>query len=307
LPPPPFHGIIPPTITPLTAAGTVDVASLERLTQRLVDAGVHGLFVLGSSGEGASLEPNARRLVVERTVAVADGRVPTIVGCLVPTTDHVIACARAAEAAGADAVVVTSPYYVRVATTEMLEHFRAVRGAIDLPILAYEVPVATQHSLSLELLDALAQEGIIAGVKDSSLDDVRLRRLLLQRRTDAPVSVLTGHECFVDGALLAGADGAVPGLANVDPDGYVRLWQASQDGDWVRARKEQERLVRLMEITAAAGPAAGPSSAGLGGFKTALQLMGVIDHNLMTPPLHTLDGEERARVHEVLVATGLLS
>ena len=156
------------------------------------------------------------------------------------------------------------------------------------------------------MLLELATAGSIAGVKDSSGDDVSFRRLAIANRAAGePLALLTGHEVVVDGAYLAGAHGSVPGLGNVDPAGYVRLHDAAMRGDWVAARAEQDRLADLMEIAFVVRGKVGPA-AGVGAFKTALCLLGVISSNTMSRPMSALDGENVEAVRVVLERVGLL-
>ncbi|MGW0935771.1 dihydrodipicolinate synthase family protein [Streptomyces sp. NPDC002666] len=303
---PRYSGVIPPVVTPLTADGELDRPSLERVVEHLLDGGVTGLFALGSSGETAYLTPGQQDEVIKVIVAAAAGRVPVIVGAIETTTNRAIERARSAATLGADAVVVTAPFYTRTSDQEIDRHFRDVAAAIDLPLLAYDVPVCVHSKLSPELLLPLAADGVLAGVKDSSGDDGSFRRLAIGARELPDFSVLTGHELVVDAMMLGGADGSVPGLGNVDPHGYVRLHHAAVTGDWAAAKAEQDRLVALFDIIRAARPGtASATAAGLGAFKTALMLRGVITTNVMSPPMRRLDAAETATVAEVLDRAGL--
>ncbi|MDR7303549.1 dihydrodipicolinate synthase family protein [Haloactinomyces albus] len=304
---PAFHGVIPPLVTPLRPDGAVDADSLGRLVAFLLDAGVSGLFALGSSGETAYLTDTQRDQVLDTVVGAADGRVPVFSGCIEPTTNRVIERAALARKSGADAVVATAPFYTRTHLVEVERHFRAVRSAVDLPLVAYDIPVSVQVKLSEQMVLELAANGVIDGLKDSSGDDVAFRRLLLAAQTLPDFSVLTGHEVVVDAMMLAGADGAVPGLANVDPHGYVRLLDACGRGDWAAAKTEQDRLVRLFDIVRAADPAtAGGSTAGLGAFKAALAARGIITGATVAPPMRSLAGDEIGAVRALLSEAGLL-
>ncbi|MEU2024488.1 dihydrodipicolinate synthase family protein [Streptomyces sp. NPDC016469] len=299
-------GVIPPVVTPLTADGELDIPSLERVVGHLVDGGVTGLFALGSSGETAYLTPGQQDRVIEAVTAAAGGQVPVLVGAIETTTNRAIERARRAAELGADAVVVTAPFYTRTHATEIDRHFRDVAAALDLPVLAYDVPVCVHSKLDPELLLPLAADGVLAGVKDSSGDDGSFRRLVIGARELPGFSVLTGHELVVDAMMLGGADGSVPGLGNVDPHGYVRLHEAAVRGDWAAARAEQDRLVALFDIVRAARPGtASATAAGLGAFKTALMLRGIIATNVMSPPMRRLDAEETAAVAACLERAGL--
>lgn len=223
------------------------------------------------------------------------------------TTNRVIAVAEQAREAGADAIVATAPFYAITDAAETATHFRSIHAAVDLPLFAYDVPVRVHSKLSPAMLVELGREGVIAGVKDSSGDDVSFRMLLRQSAGLENFAVFTGHEVVVDGCLLMGASGAVPGLANVDPHGYVRLWRAAQAGDWEAAKAEQDRLTDLFSIVEAPTPGrVSAGAAGLGAFKTALALRGVITGNTMCAPMLSLDESETATIKVVLEQAGLL-
>ncbi|WP_310719541.1 dihydrodipicolinate synthase family protein [Streptomyces lydicus] len=312
--PAPLHGVIPPVCTPLGPQGEIDTESLTRLVGHLLDGGVHGLFALGSTSEVAYLTDDQRATALETVVKAAGGRVPVLAGAIDTTTPRVLDHARTAAGLGADALVATAPFYTRTHPREIADHFRRLRSTVDLPLFAYDIPMAVHTKLPPSLVAELAADGTLAGLKDSSGDEGALRRLLVRlggragRRTGrAPgFSVLTGSELTVDAALLAGADGVVPGLGNVDPAGYVRLYDAALAGDWERAAAEQERLVALFAITDA-GPESemGRSSSALGSFKTALHLLGVLARGTTAFPQRPLSQESVQEVGRRLTAAGL--
>lgn len=304
---PRFSGVVPPLVTPLTPDGEVDAPSLERLVEFLVEAGVTGLFALGSSGEAAFLTDTRRDRALEVVVRAAAGRVPVLAGCIETTTARVIERAEVAAKLGADATVVTAPFYTRIHPLEIDRHFRAVRAAVDLPMFAYDVPVSVHTKLAVDQVLALAADGVIDGLKDSSGDDVGFRQVVLGVAGLPGFSALTGHEVVVDAMMLAGADGAVPGLGNVDPHGYVRLVRACAEGRWADAKAEQDRLTRLFRIVDAASPeTAGGSTRGVGAFKTALALRGVIASGTVSPPMRELTADETRVVASHLDEAGLL-
>jgi len=301
-----FHGVIPPVVTPRHADGSIDTASLQNVTRHLLDGGVAGLFVLGSSGEVPYLT-NAERELVVTTIADANaGAVPLIVGANEQTTRRVIEEAKKVIDLGADAIVVTSMYYAIGNVEETETHFRSVHAAIDKPIFAYDVPVRTHFKLPTDLLVRLGRDGVIAGVKDSSGDDVGFRQLLLAAKDIDDFDIFTGHEVVVDGALLGGAQGVVPGLGNVDPRGYRTLVDAAAAGDWAKAAAEQDRLADLFEIVYAPNGRVSGGAAGLGAFKTALQVMGVIESNTMSAPMLSLNEEETLAIKVILERNGLV-
>ncbi|MDE8587854.1 dihydrodipicolinate synthase family protein [Arthrobacter sp. NQ4] len=301
-----FSGVIPPVVTPRHADGTIDTASLRNLTKHLLDGGVSGLFVLGSSGEVPYMT-NAERSLVVSTIADANaGAVPLIVGANEQTTHRVIDEARKVIDLGADAIVVTSMYYAIGNADETETHFRNIHAAVDVPVFAYDVPVRTHYKLPTDLLVRLGRDGVIAGVKDSSGDDVSFRQLLLAAKDIDNFDIFTGHEVVVDGALLGGAQGVVPGLGNVDPRGYRNLVDAASAGDWVKAAAEQDRLADLFDIVYTPNGRVSGGAAGLGAFKTALQIMGVIESNTMSVPMQALNEEETTAIKVILERNGLV-
>ena len=304
---PPFHGIIPPVVVPLTTDFEVDWPSYTRVLEHLLAGGVHGLFVLGSTSEVVFHDAATRQRIIEHSVQVANGRVPVLAGVIDPATDRVIGHAKAAQQAGANAAVVTAPFYTRTSAAEIEEHFRYVRDAIELPIVAYDIPVCVHAKLDRAMVVSLAREGVIIGLKDSSGDDGNFRYVLHDLAQDRPdIALMTGSEIVVDSMLAMGAHGVVPGLGNVDPAGYVRLWDAARRGDWAAARAEQERLCRLFEIVWQGVPRTSAGASGVGGFKTAMRRLGVIATNVMARPQRPLNDGEAARVETIIRAAGLL-
>lgn len=308
--PVPLTGVVPPLCTPLTRAGDVDPGSLRALVERLIGAGVRGLFVLGSSGEAPYLDDGQRRTALGTVVAAADGRVPVLAGVIDTATARVLGHARTAAELGADALVATAPFYTRTHPAEIAGHFRRIRSATGLPLFAYDIPAAVHTRLPAGTVLELAVEGTLAGLKDSSGDDGALRRLLVKLRTAGLLdrfSVLTGSELAVDGALLAGAHGVVPGLGNVDPDGYVRLYRHARDGEWARAAAEQDRLAVLHALTETGSAAdMGRNASAIGGFKAALHLLGVLACPATAAPQIPLDEAAVAAVRTLLEDAGLL-
>ncbi|STD14264.1 Dihydrodipicolinate synthase [Dermatophilus congolensis] len=301
-----FTGVIPPVVTPLTEQGELDIPSFEKVINRLLTHGVDGLFILGSTSEVAFFEDDMRDHVLQEAVRITAGRAPILAGVIDTETRRVISHIRRAEHIGVDAVVATAPFYAITGPTEISNHFRALHHATNLPIFAYDLPVCVHVKLPVDLLVELGREGAIAGVKDSSGDDVSFRRLVTANKAaGSPLSVLTGHEVVVDGAFMSGADGVVPGLANVDARPYVAMYKAYREGDWAAVRAEQDTAAALFEIVFAPVGVTGPA-AGVGAFKTAMHLLGIITSNTMSVPTPTLTGENVERVAAVLRRVGML-
>ena len=294
-----FSGVMPPVVVPDTDDRELDLVSFERSINRMIDAGVDGLFFLGSSGEVVFSTDKRRYEVIKEGIRIVDHRVPVFVGIIDTETDRVIEHGRVAQELGVDALVATAPFYALGGMCEVEEHFRILHEELDLPIFAYDIPVCVHTKLPWKLLAKLGAEGVLAGVKDSSGDDVSFRYLVQENeKLGHPLTLLTGHEIVVDGAYLGGADGSVPGLANVDPEGYVRQWKAAQAGDWAAVKAEQD----IFDCT----DGVQGYGAGVGAFKTALQLMGVFESNQMLRPVKALSGANVEAIRNVLVECGLL-
>lgn len=300
-----FHGIVPPIVTPINPDGTVNFDDLTRLIDYLLASGVHGLFALGSTGQVCYLSEEDRIAVVECIVKANAGRVPVIAGAMEVSAQSVVRTANRLVAAGADAIVTTAPLYTINDENEVGDHFRAVAAGLSVPLFAYDIPVRVHKKLSPGLLVQLGKEGVIAGVKDSSGDDVSFRRLLaMNAAAGKPLAVFTGHEMIVDAMALIGADGAVPGAANVEAAAYVRLWNAAKAGDYASAVKEQEFINELFEIVFVPTGRSG-DAAGVGAFKAAMAARGIISSAAMTAPLKGLDGATTGKIEAIVRRLGL--
>ncbi|MCF2707050.1 dihydrodipicolinate synthase family protein [Arcanobacterium haemolyticum] len=301
-----LSGVVPPVVTPLHEDHSFDAASMTRNVDRMIDAGVSGLFFLGSSGEVAFSTDSRRHEILETGIAATKGRVPVLAGIIDTETERMIEHGIAAKEQGADALVATAPFYALGGEAEIEENFRLIREAVDLPLFAYDIPVCVHKKLSVDMLIRLGKDGVLSGVKDSSGDDVSFRRLILaNKREGHPLCLLTGHEVVVDGTYLGGGDGSVPGLGNVDPVSYVKQWEAAKAGDWETVAKLQDHLADLMEIVFAVKGISG-FGAGAGAFKTALWLLGVFESNQMPRPVKALEGENVEAIRRILIKSGLL-
>jgi 4-hydroxy-tetrahydrodipicolinate synthase len=295
-----LHGIIPPLCTPLDEEGEVDIPSVHTLVEHLLAGGVHGLFALGSTGEFASLTARQRATLLEAVVAAARGRVPVIAGILDTSTARCVENGLAAKQAGADALVLAPIYYYRASQSELVEHFRAVKAAVDLPLLAYDVPTAVNVKLEFATVMQLAEEGVIAGLKDSSGATEAFRRVLIATR-GTTFRAFTGSELIVDACLHMGAAGSVPGLGNVFPAEYVRVYDLARAGDWAGAAALQERLLAcFFELITQGDAGYSVSASALGGFKTGLKLRGAIRTTRLAGPLHSFSPAEEERVAAVM-------
>ena len=302
-----FRGVIPPVVVPLDANRQLDVEAFERSMNHMIDGGVHGLFFLGSSGEVAFLNDEQRYQVLEEAVRIVDHRVPVLAGVIDMETNRVIKQIERTRDFDIDGLVATAPFYALGGPKENERHFRVLREHTnDIPLFAYDLPVCVHTKLDPTMLVRLGNDGVLAGVKDSSGDDVSFRWLMLENEDAGhPLQLLTGHEVVVDGAYLGGADGSVPGLANLAPKEYVEMWNAAQVGDWDTVREKQDYLARLMFVTRRVQATVG-FGAGVGAFKTALWQMGIFNTNQMREPVQPLVGDDVVEIVRVLKRAGLM-
>lgn len=238
-----LHGIIPALVTPFEPDEAVDLRALDRVIQRVLAGGVHGVFVLGSQGEFYALTSEEHRAVVAAAVRRVDGRVPVYAGASAITTRDALVLARQAEAEGADAVVMLPPFFIRPGNRELIEHFTEVASALAIPLVLYNQPQRTGVTLAPSLVTQLAAVPNIIGIKDSSAN----LNLTLEYLATVPqgFAVVIGNDAQILYGLLAGATGAIASTGNVVPELCVAIYTAVLAGDLESARTAQRRLGHL--------------------------------------------------------------
>jgi 4-hydroxy-tetrahydrodipicolinate synthase len=284
-------GVVPPLISSLDAAGDVDAGAMAALVEHVLAGGSSGLFVLGGCGEGAWLTPAQRAAVVRGAVRAAAGRVPVLAGVMLPATRLAVDATRQAADEGADAIVVGSPYYFDVNGAAQRRHVEAVLGAGTLPALLYNIPQCTHHTLAAETVDALAEDARVLGIKDSAGNFEAFLRFLAVRGRHPAFRALQGHEALAAASLLHGADGLVPGLANVAPALFVALCRAAARGDATGCRRLQGEIAELSAIYR--------QGHWLPALKAACAALG-FGNGLPGAPLAPADDGERRAVTELL-------
>jgi 4-hydroxy-tetrahydrodipicolinate synthase len=282
-----LSGVIPPLISPLDDAGAPDVSAMTALVEHVLKAGSTGLFVLGGCGEGAWLTAAQRGAVIRAAVGASAGRAPVLAGVMLPGTGAAIEAARQAAHEGADAVVVGSPYYFDVDGEAQRRHIEAVMEASPLPALLYNIPQCTHHTLAPALVDRLAREPRVLGIKDSAGDFEAFQQLLAIKRRRPDFRVLQGHEALLSASLLQGGDGLVPGLGNVAPALMTALRGAAARGDAAACARFQDEVALLYAIYG--------HGHWLPCLKAACAALG-IGNGRPAPPLLPLGEPERAHV-----------
>jgi dihydrodipicolinate synthase/N-acetylneuraminate lyase len=301
--PAPLTGIIPPLVTPLRGADELDVLGFDRLIEHVLEGGVNGLFLLGTTGEGPALSQRLRAEVIDAGCRRVAGRVPVLVGITDPSFAETLRLARRAAAAGAQALVLAPPYYFPIDQPELRGYVKRVANAVALPVFLYNLPSFTKVPFEPETVGQLLGIPNVVGLKDSGGDMGYLHavRQLAAARPD--FTVLIGPEELLAEAVLLGAHGGVCGGANLAPRLYVDLYNAARTGDVARVRELHAKVMRIATTIYSVGS----RSAGvIQGLKCALSYLGICD-DFVAEPFRRLEGPQRDRVRAALVELGLLT
>lgn len=294
--PKPLTGIIPPLVTPLKSYDSLDIDGLERLVEHTILGGVHGIFILGTTGEFASISYNLRRELIERTCKLVDGRVPVLVGITDSAFKESLNLAAVAEKSGANAVVLAPPYYFASGQPELLEYLQRIMINMPLPLFIYNMPVHTKIMFDPEtVLSASDIPGII-GIKDSSSNLAYLKLVQYALKNKEDFTFLVGPEEFMAEFVLTGGHGGVNGGANLFPRLYVDLYNAARDKDLMRVKLLQDKVMQISSTIYGVGHY---GSSYLKGLKCALSIKGICN-DFMAEPFHKFKDPERKRIEEAL-------
>jgi 4-hydroxy-tetrahydrodipicolinate synthase len=236
-----FRGVIPALVTPFKD-GRIDEACFERLVERQIAGGVHGLVPVGTTGETSTLTTEEHKRVVTLCVEIAKGRVPVIAGAGSNATEEAIDLVRHARSVGADGALVVTPYYNRPSQEGLYQHYKAINDAVDLPVLIYNVPGRTGSDISNETLARLAKLPNMVGVKDATGDLTRASMMRLMCGDD--FVMLSGDDPTAVGYIAHGGHGVISVTVNVAPEACVKRVEAAS-GAFDQALTWQDKLVRL--------------------------------------------------------------
>ncbi len=292
----PLRGIIPPLVTPLLDNDTLDIDGLERLIEHTITGGVNGVFILGTTGEFASLSYSLRIELIERTCYFVKGRVPVLAGITDSAFSESLNLARVAAESGADAVVLAPPYYYSSGQPELLEYLKRIMVRMPLPLFIYNMPVHTKVIFEPETVKRASEIPGIFGMKDSSanLSYYNQVRYLLRDRND--FTFMVGPEELTAEFVLMGGHGGVNGGANMFPKLYLDLYQASVKRDFEKIAILQDTIMKISTSIYNVGHY---GSSYLKGLKCALSLMGICS-DFMAEPFHKFREPERQRVKNLL-------
>jgi 4-hydroxy-tetrahydrodipicolinate synthase len=289
-------------ITPLLDRDTLDVAGLERLIEHILNGGVHGLFILGTTGEAPSLSHRLRHELIERACKQVNRRVPVLVGITDTCFAESINMAIKAGDAGADAVVLAPPYYFPAGQAELLEYLEHLTPELPLPLFLYNMPSLTKAVFEPQTVKAAAQINGIVGIKDSSGNMAYFHQLqfVLQDRPD--FSLLMGHEELLAEAVLLGASGGVCGGANILPKLYVDIYNAACSRDLETMEALHKRVMRISTSIYGVGRY---QSSYLKGLKCSLSCMGICS-DFLAEPFHRFRNVEHNVIHRHLEELGII-
>lgn len=237
-----LRGIIPPVITPMNEDESINEQELRNQVNRLIQAGVHGLFPFGTNGESYILSEKEKEQVLSIVVQENRGRVPVYAGSGCVGTKDTIRMSQMAEALGADVLSVITPWFAKASDEELYDHYCAVASAVTIPVVLYNIPARTGNSLSPALVERLSAVDNIVGVKDSSGNFDNMLQYLERTREKGDFVVLSGNDSLIYWNLLAGGSGGIAGCANVYPETMTAIYERFMKGDLEGARKAQDSI-----------------------------------------------------------------
>jgi 4-hydroxy-tetrahydrodipicolinate synthase len=292
-----LSGVLVALATPLNEDGHVDVPGVQRLVEHVIAGGVHGLVPLGSTGETASLDEASRRMQLRAVVNSAAGRVPVICGVAQSHLASARAEVEAAAELGADAALVAPPFYYPTDQPGVLAFYRELAEKATLPILLYNIPQFTKVVAAPATVAALAREGVIQGIKDSSRDFEYFEEVCIATRDLPAFRVFTGSDTMLLASLVVGGAGTICGAGNVAPSWVLRIFDQYRAGDVEAARASQDRLFELVSaVRVGLFPLA---------IKSALRMLGVCEP-WSAPPVRRLEPNLESRLREQLSGWDLL-
>jgi 4-hydroxy-tetrahydrodipicolinate synthase len=290
-----FRGSFTALVTPFKN-GSVDEKAFRELVEWQIGEGTKGLVPVGTTGESPTLSHQEHNNVVEWCVEQARGRVPVVAGAGSNSTKEAIDLAQHAEKAGADAVLIVTPYYNKPTQEGLYQHFKAINDAIGIPIIIYNIPPRSVIDMSVETMKRLSELKNIAGVKDATANVVRVSR---QRAAMGPdFNQLSGEDATALGFMAHGGHGCISVTSNVAPRLCAEFQGFCLKGDYAGALKLQDKL---MPLHTALFIETNPAPA-----KYALSLLGKCAEAVRLPMVPVAE-KTRAAVREAMVHAGLIN
>lgn len=302
-----LRGIIPAIVTPMTNDGELDLSALRRYIQWLVEQGPVALAVNVDTGEGPHLTPDEKRQTLETVADVAAGRCKVVGGVAGPSTAQGVSNARAAQAAGADALLVFPiPAFLGQPLNPEVpyRYHAAIAEAVDLPLILFQLQPALGGVLfTTETLHKLITIPSVAAIKEASFDAMRFLQVKAALESASrKITFLTGNDNFICESFILGAEGALLGFSTLGTREQVKMLKAVQRGEFNEARELGCRLQPLADVIFAP-----PVTDYRARTKEALKMLGVLDNTTVRPPLLPVAESEREIIRRALSAAGLLA
>lgn len=276
----PLRGIIPPLITPLNSDNSLDVKSLEKILNHIIEGGVHGVFILGTTGESSSLSYAVKNQLIETTCKFVSGQIPVLVGITDCSFEESLKLATLAKSSGADAVVAAPPFYMNIGQEELLNYYNRLADEVSLPLILYNMPSHTKIAIEHDTVFQLANHPNIIGLKDSSGNGVYFQAICNSLSSRSAFTLMVGPEEMLAETVLLGGHGAVAGGANLFPSLYVKLYEAAVNRDF---EKIQELQKVVMEISSNLYGFGSYKSSYLKGMKATCSFLGLSQGYLASP------------------------
>jgi len=293
-----IRGAIVPLVTPFREDFSVDEEGLSRLVEHVIAGGVAAIFVLGSCGEFPVLDDEEKVRLVKLTARYIRGRVPLLAGVGEPSTRRSLSLAQRLLDAGAEVIVALAPFYYLYTQEELYRHFITIARALKAPVMVYNIPQTTKHSVSPQLLKRLLEESNIVGLKDSAGNMTTFQEYLSVAQSRPDFSVYQGAEPLAALSLVRGATGVVLGLANLAPRLCTDLYEAAQKGEFEKLWRLHESLMELFSIQ--------QHKSWLAGLKMGAGLLGLCCP-YVSEPFEPLSEEQVKAVRATLAGLRLLS
>jgi 4-hydroxy-tetrahydrodipicolinate synthase len=287
-----LRGIVPPLVTPLSDNNTIDVEGLERLIEHVIAGGVHGVFILGTTGEAQSLSFNLRCEMIRQTARILRKRLPLLVGISDTSLVDSVTLADLAAGCGADAVVSAPPYYYATGQAELAEFYEQLIPLLKLPIYLYNMPTHTKVSFAPSTIRRIAENPKVIGFKDSSANGGYFQSVMYEMRDRKDFSIFVGPEEMMAEVVMLGAHGGVNGGANMFPKLYVDLYDAAVAKD---VDKVRELHAKVMQISATIYNVGSYGSSYLKGVKSVLSVLGICN-DFLAAPFNKFDEEHKDKI-----------
>lgn len=291
-----LRGIVPPLVTALLDNNTLDVKGLERLIEHVIAGGVHGIFILGTTGEAQSLSFSLRCEMIIQTSEILKKRIPLLVGITDTSLSDSVKLADLAADCGADAVVSAPPYYFATGQDELAEFYEQLIPQLKLPIYLYNMPSHTKVSFAPATVRRIAKNPKVLGFKDSSANGTYFQSVMHEMRNRPDFSIFVGPEEMMAEVVLMGAHGGVNGGANMFPKLYVDLYNAAVATDIDKVRKLQ---AKVMQISSTIYTVGSYGSSYLKGVKTGLSVLGICN-DFLAAPFNKFDEDHRERIRSAI-------